>query len=140
MPVILDRIPLDKVEAFWPFIESYVEAACAAVSTTLTPDEIRENAKADKRGLWTAVDTDSRLRPFVGVASVGMRETNRGRVFFIEAVGGINSHQWLEPCLAELEEIAKAAGAVKVEVEGRRGWRRVLPGYREVRTVLEKDL
>jgi len=29
---------------------------------------------------------------------------------------------------------------VSIELEGRRGWRRVLPGYREVRTVMEKIL
>jgi hypothetical protein len=61
-------------------------------------------------------------------------------VVFIDALGGRNRGCWLAQCLAELEAQAKAMGAIRLELEGRPGWRRVLPGYREVRTVLAKDL
>lgn len=138
--ILLDRIPLDLIEWFWPQIEPHIAAACNAVTTSLTPDEVKANALADKRGLWVAIDSEAKAFPFLGAASVYFRETNRGRVFVIEAVGGRDGKRWLRQCREELEQYAKEAGAVKVEIEGRRGWRRVLPGYREARTVLEKDL
>lgn len=138
--ILLDRIPLDLIERFWPLIEQHFAAACAAVTTSLTPDEIKANALADKRGLWVAIDSEATAFPFLAAASVYMRETNRGHVMVIEAVGGRDGKRWLRPCLAELEQRAKAAGAVAVEIEGRTGWRRVLPGYREARVVLTKEL
>lgn len=139
MTVILDRVPLDLVETFWPHIEPHIAAACNAVTTSLTPDEVKAGALADKCGLWVAMEADSPV-PFLAAASVYMRQTNHGPVMVIEAIGGRDSHRWLRPCLEELEQHAKAAGAVAVEIEGRRGWRRVLPGYREVRVVMTKEL
>lgn len=140
MTIILDRVPVDLIPTFWPHIEPHIAAACNAVTTSLTPDEVKANALADQRGLWVALDVGAVAFPFLGAASVYMRQTNRGPVMVIEAVGGRDGKRWLRPCLAELEQHAKAAGAVAVEIEGRRGWRRALPGYREVRVVLTKEL
>lgn len=140
MSVILDRVPLDLVERFWPHIETHIASACRAVTTSLTPDEVKANALADKRGIWVVIDTEATAFPFLAAASVYMRGTNRGPVMVIETVGGRDGKRWLRPCLAELEQHAKAAGAVAVEIEGRRGWRRALPGYREVRVVMSKEL
>jgi hypothetical protein len=140
MSIILDRIPLDLIERFWPHVEPHLTAACNAVTTSLTPDEIKASALADRRGLWVAIDTEATAFPILAAASVGLRQTNHGPVFFIEAVGGRDGKRWIRACLAELEQHAKGAGAVKIEIEGRRGWRRMLPEYREARVVLERVL
>lgn len=140
MTVVLDRVPLDLVETLWPHIEPHIEAACNAVTTSLTPAEVKANALADKRGLWVAIDTDATSFPILGAASVYTRETNRGLVTVVETVGGRDGKRWLRQCREELEQHAKAAGAVAIEIEGRRGWRRALPGYREARVVMTKEL
>ncbi len=138
--IILDRVPADCVETLWPQIEPHFASACSAVTTSLTPDEIKANVLADKRGLWVVVDTEATVFPILAAASVYFRETNQGQVFVIEAVAGRDGKRWLRQCLDDLEQYAKESGAVKVAIEGRRGWRRMLPGYREARIVLEKDL
>jgi hypothetical protein len=137
---VLDRVPLEDVERIWPFILPLLTAACDAVTTDLTPDFIKEEALADRRTLWVIFDTDDPFGPFLAAFAAGERLTARGRVVFIDALGGRNRGCWLATCLAEFEAQAKVMGAVAIEAEGRTGWKRVLPGYREIRTVLRKEL
>ena len=139
MTIILDRVPLELVETMWPHVSAYIQAGCDAVTTSETAENLKAEMLADRLGLWVIFETDTPL-PFLGAAAVGSRETNDGLVTVIRCVGGRDGRKWIRPCLAELEEPAKAAGAVKLELEGRRGWRRVLPDYREARVVLEKVL
>ena len=139
MVIVLDRVLLEDVERVWPFVEPHIVAACDAVTTEITPEFIHAEALADRRTLWAIIDTDDPF-PFLAAFATGERLTTRGRVVFIDVLGGRERQRWLEPCLAELEAQAKAMGAVSIEIEGRRGWKRVLPGYREVRVTLEKEL
>jgi hypothetical protein len=138
--IVLDRIETEDVERVWPFVLPMLTAACDATGTDLTPDFIKEEALADRRTLWVIFDTDDPFGPFLAAFATGERLTAQGRVVFIDALGGRNRGCWLAHCLSELEVQAKAMGAVRLELEGRPAWRRVLPGYREVRTVLAKEL
>ena len=137
--IVLDRVELEDVERVWPHVADHIKAGCDAVTTAITPEWIKAEALADRRTLWVVFDTDSPF-PFLAAASVGQRMTNHGLVVFVEALGGRERERWLGECFAELEAQAKAAGAVKMELEGRLGWQRVLPGYRLARVVLEKAL
>ena len=85
------------------------------------------------------METDTPF-PFLAAAAACIRETNRGPVAVIRAVAGRDGRKWIRSTLREFEQHAKAAGAVKIELEGRRGWRRVLPDYQEARVVLTKDI
>jgi hypothetical protein len=138
--IVLERIPREDVEKLWQFVLPLIRSACDAVTTELTPDFIREEALADRRTLWVIFDTDDPFGPFLATWVTGQRQTNKGQVLFIEACGGRDMHRWLPDCLDELEAQAKAIGIHRIEIEGRRGWKRVLPGYREARIVLTKDL
>ena len=137
--IVLDRCPLDCVERIWPHVEQLLAKGIEAVTTELTTEFILAEALADRRMIWVAFDTDNPF-PFLAAASVGQRMTNDGLVVFVDAIGGRDRERWLDQCLAELEAHAKAAGAVKLEMEGRPGWARTLPGYRVARVVLEKTL
>lgn len=137
--IVLDRVPLESVERYWPYIEPHLQRGIDAVTTELTTDFVKAEALADRRMLWAIIDTDSPF-PFLGAASAGQRMTNAGLVVFIEAIGGRDGRKWIRQCLGDFEEQARIAGAVKIEIEGRRGWRRVLPGFHEARVVMSKDL
>jgi hypothetical protein len=139
MAIVLDRIQLEDVERLWPFVLPLLTAACDAAATDLTPEFIKQEALANRRTMWVAFDTDDPF-PFLAACATGERLTAHGRVVFIDALGGRNRGCWLVKCLAELEARARAKGAVRMELEGRVGWKRLLPDYREVRTVLAKDL
>lgn len=139
MPIVLDRLDREDVPSLWHVVEPLIAMGIDAVTTEVTTEFIRAEALADRRIIWVAVDSERRP-PLLAAASMGQRETNDGLVIFIDAIGGFHREEWLVDCLAELERRAKAIGAVKVELEGRLGWARVLPGYRPKRIVLEKDL
>jgi hypothetical protein len=139
--VILDRVPLDLVERMWEHIEPHIRAGCEAVTSEVTPEFIHAEALADRRTIWCAFDTDSPF-PFLAAASVGFRDTPKGRVFYVDAIGGRDRDKWLAQCLTELEDQARSAGMYSGEFEGRKGWQPVLEklGYRVVRVVMEKVL
>ena len=137
--IVLDRVPLSDVEAVWPWIEPHIRAGTEAVTTEVTPDFIKAEALADRRMLWVVFDDENPL-PLIAAASIGTRKTNDGLVVFVDAIGGRDREAWLPEHLAELERQAKGIGAIKIELEGRPGWQRVLPGYRLARVVLEKAL
>jgi hypothetical protein len=137
--IVLDRVPLELVETFWPHIEPHIRSGCEAVTTEVTPEFIHAEALVDRRMLWVVFETDSPF-PFLGAASIGSRKTKDGIVVFVDAIGGRDREKWLPEYLAELEAQAKGIGATKIELEGRPGWQRVLIGYRLARVVMEKVL
>lgn len=138
--IVLDRVPLEDVERVWPFVVEHIRAGCAAVTSEVTAEFIYAEAIADRRTIWCVFDTDDPFGPFLAAFATGQRQTNRGTVLFIDVIGGRNRGCWLTQCLGELEAQAKAIGITRIEIEGRRGWKRVLPGYRETRVVMEKVL
>lgn len=139
--IVLDRVPLSDVEAVWPWIEPHIRAGCEAVTTEVTPEFIKAEALADRRLLWVVFDDENPL-PLIAAASIGHRQTNKGPVFFVDAIGGSDRVQWFDMCLEELDRQARAAGMHSGEFEGRPGWERVLKkhGYRVVRQVYARVL
>ncbi len=139
MNPILDRVPLDLVERMWPHVLPHIARACEAVTTSETPESILSDLLADRAGLWVIMEADNPL-PFLGAAVTCMRQTNNGLVAEIRFLGGRQGHRWIRTCLKEFEGHARDSGADLLHIEGRRGWRRFLPDYREIRTVIEKRL
>jgi hypothetical protein len=137
--IVLERIQPEDIERLWFHVKPLIQAGCDAVTTENTAEFVKAEALANRRTIWCVFDTADPF-PFLAAFATGERLTNRGRVVFIDVIGGRNRGCWLTQSLAELEAQAKAKGVVSIELEGRRGWRRVLPGYREVRTVMEKIL
>lgn len=67
---------------------------------------------------------------------VGIRNGNTVR---INAFGGREMKRWLH-LFSEYEDLARKHGMKEIEIEGRPGWRRVLPGYRVRRVILGRVL
>jgi len=139
MAIVIERIQPEDIERLWVHVEPLIRAGCNAVTTENTAEFVKAEALVNRRTLWVVFDTDDPF-PFLAACATGERLTNRGRVVFFDVIGGRNRGCWLTQFVAEIEAQAKAKGVVSIELEGRRGWRRVLPGYREVRTVMEKKL
>lgn len=132
-------MPLSDVEAVWPHCEPHISRAIAAVTTSETPEGILAEALADRNGLWVIYDAAEPAALLAAGVSC-MRQTNRGMVSEIRYIAGREGRRWLRPCLRQFEALSKASGAELIHIEGRLGWRRFLPDYREIRTVIEKRL
>ena len=57
----------------------------------------------------------------------------------LTACSGENRDRWL-PLFRQIEDYARAEGAMKMRLFGRKGWQRVLDGYHVEHVVLEKAL
>lgn len=68
-----------------------------------------------------------------------MTEFSGGRSMRIQLCGGEGMEDWL-PLLSSLEDHAREYSCARVEIEGRKGWLRVLPGYRERAILMGKEL
>lgn len=140
MTAILERLSRDQVAAYWPVLESYFARVGAKVLGDRTPEDIRARALAGDCLIWTIIDEDH-SEPLRAVFSTVMRACGETKVLHIEDLAGDGMTEWL-PLLSDLEGHASTAGAARVHIEGRMGWRKTLAshGYRPVRIVLEKEI
>jgi hypothetical protein len=84
--------------------------------------------------LWIGEDDAVRC----GVVTC-LSRTTRGLVCEIWLMGGRERGRWLH-FIEHIEDCARRRGCRSVELTGRNGWRRVLPGYRQKAVVLERIL
>lgn len=89
---------------------------------------------AGKAQLWIAEDGQPRA-----AAVTQLRETASGLVCDLWLMGGKDRALWLH-FLGDIETAAKARGCVGIEIIGRKGWARLLKGYRQTAIVLRKAL
>ena len=136
MSIVLDRVLAEDIPALWPHLKPLFARACDADPTGLTPDQIRDDALAGKRLIWTLADRD-RTPPLIAAFSTA----DDGDTVNIGPLAGDDMETWL-PLLAELERHAKEAGFTATHIEGRIGWTKVLRayGYQPVRISLKKVL
>lgn len=115
-----------EFERVWPFLEPAVE---------------RTGGAYDKACVWKAIESQ-KAQLWPGIKSAVVTEV-------ISYPTGLKSlTQWLaggdldELIKIEkvLEKFARKQGCVRVEIIGRKGWKRALDGYRETGIVLAKDL
>lgn len=59
------------------------------------------------------------------------------KICMIVACGGEDAQSWVH-LISKIETYAKTEGCELMRIIGRRGWIKILPDYRESRTILEK--
>lgn len=137
--IVLDCIDPADIDQIWPVLEPEFAKACKAVSTSLTPQMILAEAKAGRRTLWAIYIMECPL-PILAAFSSKIDERPDGKTAIFEALGGHDMDSWLLEALGKFEDIARREGVKRIEAEGRLGWAKVLPGYRPVRVILEKEI
>lgn len=93
--------------------------------------DIRE----ERAQLWAAEDWQGTHA--LCVTRIGRYE--RCDVLEVQLCAGAGIRRWLH-LLEQLEGHARALGCQRMELQGRRGWARVLPGYSMRGIALEKEL
>lgn len=118
----------------WPLVEEMICGAYERVGLVLPADTDNHLARGTLL-LWLALDADLQIL----CAAITALIDADCRVCEIRAAAGTDMRRWL-PFHLELERFALAEGCAKVRLRGRRGWLRVLSGYRLVGEFMEKDL
>ena len=75
----------------------------------------------------------------VAAAATVLINSESGKVCVITACGGSDMTRWL-PLIDGVEAYAREEGCKCVRIYGRKGWLRVLDGYRTKHVIMDKDL
>lgn len=129
----------DVIDAAWPLIEPFLQKGIDRVATRWTTAEYREGAKDGHLHLWI-VHESGEPRQILGVGIVQFYRTNKGLIAKVVGFGGKHLRRWYAPTLVTFEAMAKEHGVYSIEIEGRLGWARSLPGFKPARVVMEKVL
>jgi hypothetical protein len=73
------------------------------------------------------------------VASTSLQQTEVGKICVITACAGAGMTRWLS-LIRGIEAYAEAEGCGCVRIFGRKGWARVLDGYKETHAIIDKRL
>jgi hypothetical protein len=120
--------PADVAET-WPLARDLI---CAAIERTELSDfaDIEKDVLSGDQLLWLAISDR--------VEAAATTHLSRN-VCTLTACSGHQRERWL-PLFARIEKYAKDEGCHTMRIYGRKGWERVLDGYKAEYVILEKSL
>jgi len=125
------------VSIVWPLARDFIKSAVERVGVS-DFELIESEVLGGDQLLWIAFADGA--PPIVEAAATTQLVSASGDlVCVLVACGGRDRRRWL-PFLEQIEAYAKAEGSSKMRIYGRKGWERVLEGYRSKCVVLDRDL
>jgi len=135
-PVSILYVPGSSAEEYRDVIEKALEPCWQYGDPDYFPKDVVEKAKSGDVQLWVAAVRED----LCGLVGSEVADTPSRRVVRMLYGAGVKMDKWLPPLVARIEEFAEEVEASGVEIEGRRGWVRVLEkyGYTETCTRVKK--
>jgi hypothetical protein len=127
-----------RVHEIWPLVAPLLRQATARTGLSAFTD-IERDILAGGALLWLAVRDEESGPTLDAAASTVLQHTDVGKVCVITACAGTGMSRWL-PLISGIENYARDEGCSCVRIFGRKGWLRVLKGYRAQHFVMDKDL
>ena len=118
-----------RVGEFWPHARDLIRAAIERTKLSEFAD-IETDVLSGDQLLWLAWSDR--------IEAAATTHLSRD-VCTLTACSGYDRDRWL-PLFEKIEIYAKAEGAITMRIYGRKGWLRVLNGYRVEHVILEKSL
>ena len=115
------------VHKTWPLARDLIRAAIERTDLSDMAD-IERDVLAGDQLLWLAISDR--------IEAAATTHLSRG-VCTLTACSGAHRERWL-PLFARIEKYARDEGCSKMRIWGRKGWERVLDGYRVEHVILEK--
>jgi hypothetical protein len=125
----------DTLDVLWPHALPYLKRF-SEETLLVNVDELYEKLKTNDRQLWM-VEREGKV---VLVVVTEVWAASQGPVCTIKIASGDCGKQSLLEIYDEIEAWARGLGCVGVEICGRKGWSRLLEGFRQTGVILEKDL
>ena len=131
MPSSVSLVCVDpeKIFDFWPHARPLIKAAIDRTELSDFAD-IESDVLEGKQLLWLA------WSDHVEAAATTQLAHN---ICTLTACSGHQRERWL-PLFSKIEKYAKDEGCSRMRILGRKGWERVLSGYRTEYVILEKAL
>ncbi len=136
MPASVELVCVDpkRVHDIWPHVAPLIHGAVKRTNLSHTLD-IELDVLCGRSLLWLAWDG----RTVKAAATTALIKTDVEKVCVLTACGGGDMRLWL-PLLRRIESYARDEGCACVRIHGRKGWARVLDGYRAQHVILRKEL
>lgn len=128
---IVRGIPANEIPAVWSLIEPLILRALE-YSPDYTLEDIRQSLCAEQRqcfATWPVIDT---------ICITAIEKRPAAKVLVIWWKAGKLHEDWRE-MLAATEGWGRSMGCSMIEFRGRKGWKRLLPGYK-TELLYRKDL
>jgi hypothetical protein len=128
-------VPSHAVDVWWPQLRPHLERF-ERETQRVDAETIRKQAKNCERQIWGVMDG----MHVVGVAVTEVYVTPRWPVCWVWYAVGNGGTDAMAKIYDEIEKWARSIGCGSIGICGRKGWIRVLPGFKQTAIVLEKDL
>lgn len=136
MAIIVEAVEPGTAVQIWPRVSEMIDKGLA-VCDEVMPDDILDRLASGKMLLWVAIGEANGI--IIAAMTTQLVRQRSGLVCWMCQCGGERMRDWSR-FHVKIEEYAKVEGCVKVVLEGRAGWAKILEGY-SVRSVrLEKVL
>lgn len=123
---------VDRVRPWlMPFLEDFERK-----TFMVSPEDVIAQAKTRDCQLWSYHDGEN----FRGVVATRLLKTTVGDICSLWVCIGLDADELIGGMYAEIENWARNVGCYAMEIVGREGWQRKLPGYSRKAVVLEKLL
>lgn len=121
-----------------PEYRAHFEPALRAIERTrvVTADDVLEQSEAGQAQLWGYAQ-DGKV---TFAAATRIHELARGKLCSIWVGAGSGNPEVFREVHSHIEQWARSIGCYALEIVGRKGWLKVLPGYTDEAVVLVKPL
>ncbi len=130
-------IPAGHVGAVWHLAEPHLRRALSYADGEFTLEDVRKLMEEGRFQLWMGWDLGRRQAVGAGVTEIF--DYPRRRVCFLVLWASEAPRATWLPCLKTVEQWAAAQGCIAMRLLGRKGWARVLNGYRPQYTVFVRS-
>lgn len=124
----------EQVRSIWPAVAPLLKQAAAETGLSSFAT-IEHDILLGTSLLWLAWNGAM----IEAAAATSLQQTDAGKVCVITACAGSGMTRWL-PLIRGIETYAQAEGCCCVRIFGRKGWARVLDGYRQTYAIIDKRL
>jgi hypothetical protein len=135
MRCTVDLVCVDpkRIHEIWPHARHLIKSAIERTGLSEFSDIERDVLSGDQL-LWLAHGNG-----IEAAATTHLVKTSGKPALILTACGGAQRERWLA-LFEQIENYARAEGCKFVRIFGRRGWERVLNGYRVEYVILEKAI
>lgn len=124
------------VDAAWPQVLGLIERALAESDGGHSAEDVRDACKAGDAQLWCGFGSDG--LELIMVTEI--RRRPRLKAMRIWLMAGSDAPEWIAERSAAIEEWAASAGCSRLEMVGRKGWLKRLPGWDRLNVVMSKEI
>ena len=126
-------VPRETALNLWPEIEPLLKRATDRDRGRSTPETLKALIAENKAHLWVCDDLSMAM-----ITTVEKYPTGK-LACLVRALGGSG----LSHCLDKIDQVveyARALGCDFIEIQGREGWLKVLPGFEKDATIMTREL